>query len=240
MNKKKILVVDDDDFMRETVGDVLIEKGYKVAVADSGESAIEEYKKESYDIILLDLKMRGIDGFETFQEIKKINPSAIAIIMTAYFYEEIITDCLREGAFGVLYKPLDMDKVLEQIEIADAGKIVMIIDEDEGLRLRLKDVCTEAGCYVLHTHSKEEALKQVIHVPPNIVIADISGESVPGQDSCTLIRQIVPNVRCIAMARDRDQSKQIIAEYGQNDSYACLYKPFDLTHFMSAIKKVIV
>jgi len=159
--------------------------------------------------------------------------------MTAYFYEEIITDCLREGAFGVLYKPLDMDKVLEQIEIADVGKVVMIIDEDEGLRLRLKDVCTEAGCYVLHTHSKEEALRQVIHVPPDIVIADISTESVPGQDSCTLIRQIVPEITCVLMARDKEKSKPITNACLASGTHTCIYKPFDLAHFMSIIKKVI-
>lgn len=239
MNPKKILIVDDDDFMRETVGDVLLEKGYEIELAESGESAIEKYKGYPYDVILLDLKMQGIDGFQTFQEIKKINQNAIAIIMTAYFYEEIITDCLREGAFGVLYKPLDMDKVLDQIAISDVEKVVLVIDEDEALRLRIADVLVDEGCYVLQAHDKEAALKQIIHIPPDIVIADISKERVPGQDSCSLIRQIVPDIRCIVMARDKEKTEAIITTCMETGAHACMYKPFDLMHFKTHIKKVI-
>jgi two-component system, NtrC family, response regulator HydG len=239
MSPKKILIVDDDDFMRETVGDVLFEKGYEIALAESGETAIQKYKEYQYDVILLDLKMQGIDGFQTFQEIKKINPAARAIIMTAYFYEEIITDCLREGAFGVLYKPLDMEKVLAHIEIADAEKVVLVVDEDEALRLRIEDILVAEGCYVMHAHDKEAALKQIIHIPPDIVIADISKEKVPGQDSCSLIRQIVPDVRCVIMVREKEKSDAILSACMDAGIHACMYKPFDLMRFKSNIKKVM-
>jgi len=238
MSSKKILVVDDDDFMRETVGDVLIEKGYTIALAESGEEAVEMFKKEFFDIILLDLKMQGIDGFQAYQQIQKINPEAKAIIMTAYFYEEIITDCLREGAFGVLYKPLDMDKVLEQIEIAHQDKIIMLIDDDEALRIRLEESLRGDGFYVLTARDKEEALRQIIHVPPHIVISDVSTETVPGQDACTLIRQVVPNVKCIVLARDKNKSEEIVASCMENGVQMCLYKPFDLSQFVLTVKKV--
>ena len=239
MTVKKILVVDDDDFMRETVADVLMEKDYEVALAESGEEAIKMYRERSFDVILLDLKMQGIDGFQTYQEIKQIDPQAKAIIMTAYFYEDIINDCLREGAFGVLYKPLDMDKVLEQIEIAHEKRIIMIVDDDEGLRLRLKELFEEEGYHVLPAHSKEDALKQVIHVPPDVVIADVSGEVTEGKDVCTLIRQIVPSVDCIVTARDKNKSEAIVTACVNNGAKTSMYKPFDLIQFVSNVKRII-
>jgi DNA-binding NtrC family response regulator len=235
---KKILVVDDDDFMRETVGDVLVEKGYSVSLADSGEIAVEKFKNEFYDIILLDLKMQGIDGFQTYQQIKKINPKAKAIIMTAYFYEEIITDCLREGAFGVLYKPLDMDKLLEQIEIADQEKIVMVIDDDEVLRVRLADALRAEGFYVLVAKEKEEALRQVIHVPPHIVISDISKETVAGEDSCTLIQQLVPSVKCVVLVRDQNKSHEVVSQCVAKGTHVCMHKPLDLVQLVSTVRKL--
>jgi DNA-binding NtrC family response regulator len=123
MEKKcSILIVDDDSGMTETLADVLDDMGYTVAVAEDGLAAIDKIKKESYDVTLMDIKMPGMNGVETFKEFKKTNTSMKVIMMTAYAVEELIKEALREGAFDVIHKPLDIDKVVELIEEAYKDK----------------------------------------------------------------------------------------------------------------------
>ncbi len=124
MEKKcSILIVDDDSGMTDTLADVFDEMGHTVAVAEDGFAAIDSIKKESYDIALMDIKMPGMNGVETFKEFKKTNPSTKVIMMTAYAVEELIKEALREGTFDVIHKPLDIGKVVELIEEAYNDKI---------------------------------------------------------------------------------------------------------------------
>lgn len=72
--KANILIVDDDDGMIETLRDILIDLDYNVEIASDGYKAIEIVKNQSFDVILMDIKMPGINGVETFKEIKSIQP----------------------------------------------------------------------------------------------------------------------------------------------------------------------
>ena len=78
------LVVDDQIGMLETFTDILEDKGFNVATAEDGFQAIRKVKEQQLDIIFMDIKMPGINGVQTFREIKKINPKASVIMMTAY------------------------------------------------------------------------------------------------------------------------------------------------------------
>ncbi len=115
-SKKMILIVDDDNFMRETISDILREKGYDVDWAMSGEEAIKKVEEKKYDIVLLDLRLGGMDGCETHKAIKKSNYSAKTIMMTGYSQDKTIKECLDDGVCGVLYKPFDIDKLLKLVE----------------------------------------------------------------------------------------------------------------------------
>lgn len=117
MNKKtRILIVDDDRYLGDTLTDILIEKGYETDYAASGFKALELIEKKSYALILLDLKMPELNGLETCKGIKKICPDCIIIAMTAFSLDEIIDRCIEEGASEVLYKPLDIDNLLTRIQ----------------------------------------------------------------------------------------------------------------------------
>lgn len=115
-NKTSILIVDDDPGMTETMFDILNETGYDVAVAEDGYKAIDMIKKRPYDIALMDIRMPGINGVETFVKVKSISPSTIVIMMTAYSLESLIDEAMRKHAYTCLYKPLNMDKVIALLE----------------------------------------------------------------------------------------------------------------------------
>ena len=120
-DKVSILIVDDDAGMCETLFDIMEDKGYRTVIALDGYEAIQKVKEMDFDVILMDIKMPGMDGVETFKEIKKIHPETAVVMMTAYAVEDLIKEALHEGAYDVLYKPLDIERMIGLIEDVRAG-----------------------------------------------------------------------------------------------------------------------
>lgn len=110
-NKYTILVVDDDAGMLETMLDILNELNFTVATADDGFKAIEMARDGTFDAILLDVKMPGIDGIETLKRIKAVKPDAKIILLTAYASETTVLEARKEGASEILYKPVDFNRL---------------------------------------------------------------------------------------------------------------------------------
>lgn len=111
-----ILIVDDDSSLRDTLSDILEEKGYEVVTAQDGPTAIEEVKKRPFDLALIDIMMPGMNGVETLREIKAASSQMTALIITGQTaIEGLVSEALEAGASGVLYKPLDIDSIVEMI-----------------------------------------------------------------------------------------------------------------------------
>jgi DNA-binding NtrC family response regulator len=111
MANERVLVVDDEDELREIIQCILVEKGYDVLTAANGEEAIEKVRENGIDLALLDIRMPGIDGIEVLRRIKEeINPNLAVIIMTAYGTPETAARAMRLGACDYLRKPFDTTK----------------------------------------------------------------------------------------------------------------------------------
>lgn len=236
--RTSILIIDDDRRMCETLKDVLIEKGYE---ADFTESSIEAFRileKKVYEIILLDLKMPIMDGLEAFKRIKKISPTSTTIMMTAFSLEEKIKACLREGAFGVLYKPLDIDKVIAQIEAAKNGILVMVVDDAPNIRKTLKDILEEKGFRVSVVKDGEEAIKRAKEVQHNIIVVDMKLPALNGLETYLAIKEINPRVKCILMTAYKEETKELVKEALEKNAYTCLYKPFDPGYILDIIREI--
>lgn len=103
--KGKILVVDDEKNMREVLKIFLEGEGYDVSVADGGESAIEAIKKHIFSLVITDLKMPKVSGFDLLKVIKDISPETILIIITAFGSPESAVEAMKLGAFDYIQKP---------------------------------------------------------------------------------------------------------------------------------------
>ncbi len=118
MSSERILVIDDELFVRELLLEFLSTEGYEVSLADSGEKAVELMQTQPADLMLVDLKMPGIDGIETLKQIKKIAPDTLAIIMTGYPTIESSIEALRQGAYDYVVKPFKLNDLKSSIEKA--------------------------------------------------------------------------------------------------------------------------
>lgn len=111
-----ILVVDDDANFCNTTTKILCAKGYDVAKAESGLRALELIREKSFDVVLMDIKMPAVSGVETCRQIKKMGSKAAVILMTAFFPGDVSEEALRAGAYAVMPKPFDVDRVIHLID----------------------------------------------------------------------------------------------------------------------------
>ena len=120
MDKKKILIIDDEPIIREACTRVL-EDNYDVETADCAIEGIKKLDKTNYDLVLLDIKMPKLDGFEALQLIKNQWPDLKVLIVTGYSTEENAIKAVKEGAFGFLEKPFNPSLLLKVVENALKG-----------------------------------------------------------------------------------------------------------------------
>jgi len=112
-HETNVLIVDDDKGIRFTLEGIIDDEGYMVRGAEDGYQAIELVKEIDFQWIFMDIRMPGLNGVETYLEIKKISPNSRVVMMTGFSVEELVTQALEEGVFAVLYKPLPVEQVLD-------------------------------------------------------------------------------------------------------------------------------
>ena len=177
--KTDILVVDDEDIVRDSLRDWLDGVGYDVAVAASAEDALEILNKKKFNIMIADLVMPGMNGIELMKEAKKIYPNLAAVIITAHATIQTATTAIREGAFDYIEKPFCPEKVELLIE-----KLVEhqdLIEENISLRRQIKEKFRFEG--IIAKSSKMLKIFELIKIvaPTNATVL-ITGETGTGKE----------------------------------------------------------
>ncbi len=131
-NKGKIHIIDDEPIIHEVLGDLLTSEGYAVVNSANGEEALEKHSAQTFDLILLDLLMPGMDGIEVLKLLKKRDPRSVIIIITAYASVESAISAMKIGAFDYIQKPFKHDELLLTVGRAIEHKNL----QDENLRLK--------------------------------------------------------------------------------------------------------
>lgn len=113
-----VLVVDDEQIIRELFYQVLTEQGHAVLVAKSGEEAIDMLKSQEFDVVLTDLRMESVDGIAVLRTAKRMDSTIEVIIVTGYTTLDSIVGAIREGAYDYLTKPSGLDRLTIAVEHA--------------------------------------------------------------------------------------------------------------------------
>lgn len=122
-NQTNVLLVDDDDGIRFTLQGIIEDEGYSVFGAEDGYQAIELVKQIDFHWVFMDIRMPGLNGVETYLEIKKIRPSSKVVMMTGFSVEALVDKALEEGVYAVLYKPLPVEQLLDILKSPELPEV---------------------------------------------------------------------------------------------------------------------
>lgn len=114
MEKMKIMLVDDEERFLKTTQKLIVKKGYSVLTAQSGNEALEKLKLQNVHVVILDVKMPGMDGNETLKVIKSLYPLVEVIMLTGHATVDSAIAGLKSGASDYLMKPADIDEIIEK------------------------------------------------------------------------------------------------------------------------------
>jgi len=177
--KARILIVDDEKVVRESLGNWFRDEGYQSEVAESATVALEKLSQNNWDVFLLDIRMPGIDGLELQRKIREAHPEATIIIMTAYASVESAVEAMKQGAYDYVIKPFDPDDLERTVRKAVERK--RLVAENQQLRTKIDEL------NLLHeivgtSQATRFLLEQVAIVSQSDTTVLIRGESGTGKE----------------------------------------------------------
>ncbi len=217
--KNSILIVDDEESVRDSLHNWFIEDGYHVESAENAKEALSILETKNFDIILADIKMPGMDGLEMHRRIKSLNNEAIVIVMTAFASVETAVQALKDGAYDYITKPFDPDELSHLIR--NATSQITLKAENEALKnkvISLENIEDIIG----NSKSMISVLKDVESVAQSNSSVIITGESGTGKEliaraiHANSSRKYFPlvSVHCGALSEDLLESELFGHEKG--------------------------
>ena len=178
-NNAKILIVDDEKIVRESLFHWFEEEGYIVDTAESGEAALKKFDKGKFDLFLLDMKMPGMSGLELLKKIKESDPDAIVILITAFASVPTAITALKDGAYDYVTKPVDPDELAHLVSKAVEQRELKI--ENEQLKEKIEEINKPDN--LIGESQQMKRIFDLIHtVAPTDTTVMIRGESGTGKE----------------------------------------------------------
>ena len=232
----RILIVDDDKGMVSTLSDILSACGYKISVAGSGHEAIHQAHTATPHAVLMDIRMPGLNGVDTFREMKRLAPDCYVIFMTAYATSELVEEARREGAVEVLPKPIDMELTLDLLSEIVSRIPLLVLDQEDvpPIELETDETLTSAKLDVQRAPSIEKAVLCFEKEPWRVVLLDLEVAKTVASE-LRILHELNPNVLIVAIG---DIPKPQLAKSRSMIS-AYLPKDFETTDLVDMIRLVV-
>jgi DNA-binding NtrC family response regulator len=234
----KILVVDDDYRIVKTTCDILKIKGYEAIAAYSGEEGVEKVKTELPDCVLMDIKMLGIDGVEALKLMKQITPELPVVLVSAYATNEIMDEAMQAGAYAVLSKPLDFQRLLSFLSLLRTEESILVVDDDSEFCKTLKDILTLRGYQVETEGEPQKVLDDLDKDYKLVVVLDLKLGAINGVDVLKEIRGKYPTKPVVLVTGYREEMASAIEKAQKIGAYTYLYKPFEIDDLTSLIEEI--
>lgn len=237
----KILVVDDNEAYTDSIKDVLEDEGYEVETAHSGEDACEYTGCTEYDLVLMDIKMPGMNGVESFLRMKRRNPGIKVILFTAYALTELIQKARDNGVTAILKKPLDIDDLYLTIEKTIArpeGGYILLADDDRALCENLYDTLSDYGYSVAMACTPRDAIREAERRPYDILLLDLKMPDLNGLEVYRRIKKVQPKLVTILMTGYAEEMNDLIQQAIDESAYTMLPKPIDVRRLLNVMAQV--
>jgi two-component system response regulator PilR (NtrC family) len=175
MVSARVLVVDDEHSMRELLDITLRQEGYDVTLADGGEAAIRALDEMAFDLVVTDLRMRGVDGLAVLRAVKERAPETAVLVVTAFASTDTAVEAMKLGAYDYVTKPFKLDELT--LTIAGALERQRLQEENRALR---RELHKERGFANFVGRSRKmvdvfETIRKIADTASNVVITGETG-----------------------------------------------------------------
>lgn len=233
----RILIVDDERNMRNTLADVLEDEGYDVTTAEDGNVAVELCSKNGYDVVLMDVRMPGMNGVDAFRRIRRHQEGVRIVLMSAYDVEGLKQTALEEGVIAFLSKPLDVERVVRLItETHDTA--ILVVENEEEVASTMSRAIKQQGYRVIVVGTPHDALEIAEQIRFDIIFIDAELPSMTGLELYLAIKAITPTAVAIMITGKEEEFERIAREAVRQTAYTIVSKPLDLDHVLSLLKRI--
>ena len=231
---KRIFVIDDDSDHAESLADLLAMRGHSVEIAHSGEEAVERFRTAAFDLVLMDVKLPGMNGVETFFEFRRVRPDARVMMMTGYSVEQLVSEAVAHGALGVLHKPFDGAQLIAVVDSVPPKGLVLVADDDPEIAERIPPILEAHGWRVEVARTGQEALDMAADAEYDCVLLNLQMPVLSGLEVYMQLKalgRISPTI-LIASRPDEAEPSCVAAAQG------LLVKPIDAASLLDAIARL--
>ena len=180
--------------------------------------------------------MPGINGVETYREIKKANPGSVVVMMTGFSVEELVKEALQEGAYGIIYKPYSMEQVIDIMKDVLETTAILVVDDLENHRATLCGILEDTGYKVTEAENGEHAISMIQKNRHDVILMDIEMPGFDGFATFKEIQKIEPRVKVIFVTGYA--LSESVRQSLQEGAYSVLTKPIDPDNLFTLIKSI--
>jgi two-component system response regulator HydG len=197
----RLLLVDDERDFLHAVEPGLVRRGFDVTLAETGMRALDILTQKEFDVVILDVKMPGLDGVDTFREIKRMAPDLPVVLLTGHGNIQQAFETSREGVYEYLTKPCDVEEIARVVrEAAERGRLrrdvprnlekeirLLLVDDDLDFVRSLTPALERRGIEVREAHDGESALEMMVDESFQVAVVDVVMQ---GMDGLTLLNRL--------------------------------------------------
>jgi two-component system, NtrC family, response regulator HydG len=240
--EENILLVDDNTDFLDSVKDVLEQEGYKVVTAVDAKTALSLVESASFALVLMDIKMPGMNGVDCFLQMKSRYPAIRVILFTAYALTDLIQIARDNGVVAVMKKPLEMGDLLQTIEMsskpAEPSWRILVVEDDRTLCDNLIDVLNAEGYRVAVAHDGIEAVAESQSDAVDILLLDMKLPNLNGLEVYRLIKSAQPDVVAIIMTGYAKELNDLVDQAISENAFTCITKPLDVDELLTILNAV--
>lgn len=237
----RILLVDDNVEFVDSMKDILEDEGYDCHTATNGLDAISLAEKNLYDVVLMDIKMPGMNGVECFLKMKERNSGVKVIMFTAYALTELIRKAEQEGVCAILKKPLNMNVFTETIKKVKGENVkgrILVADDDKSLCDNLCEVLSDSGYEVSTAFDGEQAVRTAAGKKIDILLLDMKMPGLNGLEVFQRVKALQPGIAAIVITGYAMEMKDLIQKCMEENAFAYLAKPLEISRLVDLIKQI--
>jgi two-component system, NtrC family, response regulator AtoC len=175
----RILIVDDDAASLSSLGEAMNKEGHRVTLAGSGDEAARLAHEQEFDVVITDLRMRGIDGLQLLRTFKSLRPETVLIVMTGFASMETVVEAMSAGAYDYISKPFRLDQM--RLKVRQSLKYATLLHENRDLRAKEQNRDLQ-GEIVGSSPTMVEVFKTIAKVAATDATVLIQGESGTGKE----------------------------------------------------------